>query len=229
MVLKIAHRGASGYKNDNSIEAFEEAIKLNCDWIELDVRITDFDELVICHDEAIMKDNHYYFVSKINSHNFINFGLLTLDDVLNKFLSRINLNIEIKTAKDSKKNQKMLYLIGKKIDYYKKKFGPSAKSILISSFHHTTIKLAHRYITDVDFGFLFSSIPLFWAHYINHCRFTHFIFDKNILDKEIIAELKKKDIKVWVFTCNRTWEIEEMSKFGVDGIISNYPDKIKKY
>ena len=57
MVLRIGHRGASGEKKENTIEAFQRAVELKCDWIELDVRITDFDELVICHDETILDNN----------------------------------------------------------------------------------------------------------------------------------------------------------------------------
>jgi len=229
MVLRIGHRGASGEKKENTIEAFQRAVELKCDWIELDVRITDFDELVICHDETIFDKNNYYFISRIRKNDISLFGLCTLDEVLDKFLNKININIEIKTAKDPKRNERMAYLIGKKLDIYKKKYGLSAKSVLISSFNHELVSIAHKYIHNVDFGFLFSSIPLFWKHYINHARFSHFIFDKSILDKDMVSKLKAKDIKIWVFTCNKSWEIDEFIKLGVDGIISNYPDKIKKY
>lgn len=229
MILRIAHRGASGEKPENTLEAFQRAVELDSDWIELDVRLTCEGEVVICHDEFITKNEFLYCVNQIPKEQFSFFGLNTLDEVLENFLLKINLNIEIKTCKNEDWNEKLIYNVGKKINFYKKKFGSLAKSILITSFHHPLIINAHKYIHNVDFGFLFSSFPLFWTHYINHTSFTHFVFDKSIIDKNIVAQLKEKNIKVWVFTCNHSHEIEEISKIGVDGIISNFPNKIKKY
>lgn len=227
MVLRIAHRGASGEKKENTIEAFQRAVELGSDWIELDVRLTKYDEIVVCHDETIFHNNYYYHVYNLNKNHIYLFGLSTLDDVLSKFLNKININIEIKTCKNETINERLMLLLGKKINLYKKRFIFTAKSILITSFNHPLIVKAHRFIYDVDFGFIFSSIPLFWKHYIDHTSFSHFIFDKNILDSEMINEVKKKNINIWVFTCNRTHEIEEFTRLKVDGIISNYPDKIK--
>ena len=48
-----AHRGASGSYPENTIPAFEEAIKMNSDGIELDIQLTKDGEMVVCHDETI--------------------------------------------------------------------------------------------------------------------------------------------------------------------------------
>lgn len=48
-----AHRGASGYAPENTLEAFQKAIEQNADGIELDVQMTTDGELVVIHDETI--------------------------------------------------------------------------------------------------------------------------------------------------------------------------------
>lgn len=48
-----AHRGASGYAPENTLEAFQKAIEQNADGIELDVQMTKDGELVVIHDETI--------------------------------------------------------------------------------------------------------------------------------------------------------------------------------
>ena len=48
-----AHRGASGYAPENTLESFELAIEQKADGIELDVQMTKDGELVVIHDETI--------------------------------------------------------------------------------------------------------------------------------------------------------------------------------
>ena len=48
-----AHRGASGYAPENTLEAFELAAKMGAQGVELDVHITKDGYLVVAHDETI--------------------------------------------------------------------------------------------------------------------------------------------------------------------------------
>ncbi len=50
MTLVIAHRGASWELPENTLAAFERAIELGADYVELDVHATDSGLLVVCHD-----------------------------------------------------------------------------------------------------------------------------------------------------------------------------------
>jgi glycerophosphoryl diester phosphodiesterase len=52
-VLNIAHRGASAFRPENTMEAFMEAITLGADIIEMDVRQTADGHLVLLHDETV--------------------------------------------------------------------------------------------------------------------------------------------------------------------------------
>ena len=47
-----AHRGASGYAPENTLEAFKKAEKMKADGVELDVQLTKDGELVVIHDET---------------------------------------------------------------------------------------------------------------------------------------------------------------------------------
>ena len=51
--LILGHRGASGYAPENTIEAFQQAIDMKADGIELDVQLSKDGELVVIHDEWI--------------------------------------------------------------------------------------------------------------------------------------------------------------------------------
>lgn len=55
-VLVSAHRGGAGDDNhlENTLDAFEQAIALGCDYIEIDVRRTADGTFVVIHDEPFM-------------------------------------------------------------------------------------------------------------------------------------------------------------------------------
>ena len=70
-----AHRGASGYAPENTLDAFRKAVEMGADGIELDVQMTKDGELVVIHDEAIdrvsngkgwVKDYTYEELKKFN-------------------------------------------------------------------------------------------------------------------------------------------------------------------
>ena len=74
--LVWGHRGTSGYAPENTMAAFEKAVELGADGIELDVQLTKDGELVVIHDETIdrvsdgsgwVKD---YAYAKLIKHNF---------------------------------------------------------------------------------------------------------------------------------------------------------------
>ena len=53
MALVIAHRGASGYAPENTMPAFEKALEMGAEGIELDVHLTKDGEIVVIHDHTI--------------------------------------------------------------------------------------------------------------------------------------------------------------------------------
>jgi glycerophosphoryl diester phosphodiesterase len=52
-VCIFAHRGSKGTHPENTLSAFEEALRSGADGIELDVHLTKDGELAVIHDETI--------------------------------------------------------------------------------------------------------------------------------------------------------------------------------
>ena len=113
MTYVWAHRGASGYAPENTLEAFALADKMKADGIELDVHLSKDDEIIVTHDEnvqrvtcgvdAMVKDLTLAELKKLDVYNGIegyrNVRIPTLPEVLD-FLKTNNLylNIELKTG-----------------------------------------------------------------------------------------------------------------------------------
>jgi glycerophosphoryl diester phosphodiesterase len=88
--LVIAHRGAWGELPENTLEAFEHAVRLGADMVELDVRRTADGHLIVYHDAT--GDLRYDELRAKDS----SLRPPLLDDVVRALAGRIALNIELK-------------------------------------------------------------------------------------------------------------------------------------
>ena len=109
-MLKIAHRGASGYEPENTLRSFRKAIELNSDAIELDVQLTKDHKLVVIHDETVNRTtNGKWKVSELTLKELkkLDAGkgekIPTLEEVIKVCRNKCKLNIEIKELNSVKK------------------------------------------------------------------------------------------------------------------------------
>ena len=110
--LVWAHRGASAYAPENTLEAFQKAVDLKADGIELDVQMTKDGTLVVIHDEMVdrvsgasgwVKDYTYEKLKKIDVNlRFAQYGpqyIPTLEEVCELIRpTGLTINVELKTG-----------------------------------------------------------------------------------------------------------------------------------
>ena len=51
--MNIAHRGASSYAPENTFAAYDKALAMGTNHIELDVHLTSDDHIVVIHDDTV--------------------------------------------------------------------------------------------------------------------------------------------------------------------------------
>ena len=104
--LVIAHRGASGHRPENTLSAFQLAVDQRADMIEIDLHLSRDDAIVVRHDEdlaslGLKREIRAADLARIQS---LDAGdgekVPTLDEVLDRFGSEIAFNLEIKTGSD---------------------------------------------------------------------------------------------------------------------------------
>lgn len=110
----IAHRGASAYAPENTLAAFETAIAMGADWLEVDCRLTRDGCLAVFHDndtfrfdnrhvpisEMLMRELRQVDVGSWYSAEFSGERVVELEDVLALAGGRAGVYIEIKSAVD---------------------------------------------------------------------------------------------------------------------------------
>ena len=225
-MLKIAHRGAKGYAPENTLFAFQKAIDMGCDAIELDVHLSLDGEIVVVHDEKIDRTtNGIGFVNQLSSKALNAFlienehKIPTLKEVFDLVNRKCIVNIELKSFDTS---EKVVALIEDYIthtnwsytDFLVSSFDWSALQNL--SFLNEQIPIGVLTETNIDLAFAFAKFIK--AEVLLPCF--------HLLNRENVIKMQEKGIKVIAWTVNEKEDIIFVKSLEVDGIISDFIDKI---
>lgn len=230
----FAHRGFSGKYPENTMLAFEKAVEIGVDGIELDVHLTKDNEIVIIHDEDIkrtcdgeglVKDMTLEELRKFDAsatfrgvYGFC--GIPTLREYFELVKDTpVITNIELKTG---------VYeypTIEKRVIDMVREFGLSDK-IIFSSFNHFTVKRCEEIAPEIKRGFLTGD----WIY-----DFGKYTAERNVqcchpwhvsLSEEVIREMHEAGCEINTWTVNEYADIEKLSNWGVDSLIGNFPDRM---
>ena len=225
-ILKIGHRGASGYEPENTLISFKKALEMKVDGIELDVHLSIDGHLMVMHDETIDRTtNGKGFVNQLTLTELKSYRIKntieipTLEEVFNLVNKKCFINIELKNHETA---EKVVHLIEKYIAEKDWKYA----DFIVSSFDWNAIqqvrflndKIPIAVLTEDDLDLAFSFVKFIKADAINP--------DFQLLTHEKVIEIQKKGIKIFPWTVNNIEDIERTKKMGVDGIISDFVDRI---
>lgn len=234
-----AHRGASGwdtkYAPENTMPAFEKAIKMGADGIELDVQLTKDSVIVICHDERIdrtsdgigwIKD---YTLKELREFSFSkphpeygDIKIPTLREFLEFFaLTGKGLNIELKTG--------LIYYDGleEKTAALVDEFGMNDR-VIYSSFNHHSLKLLKRIAPKAHIGLLMRENFVDVPGYTNMMQAEAVHPNCEHIDKTYIDNCHANGLKVNTWTIDSLVGLKRFCEYGVDTIITDCPDNGRK-
>lgn len=217
-MLKIGHRGAKAYEPENTLRSFKRAIELGVDAVELDVRRTKDNKIVVIHNADVNKttdgngsvsDFTLEEIKKLVTEK--GEQIPTLGEVLDFVGKRVKILVELK---ETGIEEKVLDLIIEKelID-----------NVIIISFNEAALRKVRELNDEVVTGLIYvrhknplrSGLELKAEYLLPLYRFTH---------SANVKKAHEKGLKVIVWTINKPEEVEEYKKKGVDGIASDRPD-----
>ena len=209
-MLVIAHRGSHAEYNENTLAAFEAAVKLDVDGIETDVRISSDDYLVLIHDRIISGREVCSLTRKEIEHE-TGYQVSTLDEALECF-SGIIWNVEIKTREG-------LELIIQVLEKYQ-----FNRTILVTSFRHDVIAICASSL-KVDCGLIVAHRPLSLNSLLvdssNITRINHIVWDYDYLDGSLLKESAAAGYNNFVYGLETKSEFEYCKGIDVDGVITD--------
>lgn len=225
-VLKIGHRGACGHEAENTISSFKKALEIGVDVVEFDVHKCKSGELVVVHDCVLKKqtdgDGHVQqkTFKELQQLRVKGSGKIpTLQQVLDTVDKKIMVNIEVK-------DPQAVRGVAQVIQEYVAHKGWSYQHFLVSSFNHHAVKKISELCPKVHYGPCIASIPLNLARVAQELGAHFLTAHSGVLTQELVDDAHKRGVKVFVYTVNEKCEIDRMKQMGVDGIFSDYPDRL---
>lgn len=230
----IAHRGASAEYPENTMLAFENAVKMEAHMLEFDISFTLDKEIVVIHDETVdrttngkgkVQELNYNEIKQLDAGDGQRIPLF--EDVLKRFANRIPMNIEIKTesVSDDFKNgieETAIELV--------KKYS-IIDSVVFSSFDPRAIRHVKQGLSQVKTAYLYEKKwwndkdPLFIVTDLNA---DYFNCSNEEINDDWIELLTSNSIPINVYTVDDPDRMEDLFKKGVSGIFSNKPDLLLK-
>jgi glycerophosphoryl diester phosphodiesterase len=236
VTIIYGHRGASGYLPENTMVAFEKAVEMGANGIETDVQMTKDGVLVLIHDEyvnrttdgvGLVKDFTYNELKKLNASNYMkDYSNRTEIPTVEEFVDlakekNITVNFEIKSGiiLYPQIEEKLINLI------YKKDF---EKQVILSNFNHYSLVKCKEISKEINTGILYMEALYMPEEYCKKVGADGLHPYFYALNKAILENAHKEGLTVNPFTVNDENTMKMLLSIGVDGIITNYPDKLKK-
>ena len=235
--LNIAHRGASGFYPENTLLAFDEAIKSKADVIELDLQLTADDIIVVFHDKTVDRIFRTQTGQSIRSFTleqlkkrdvgtwfkpqFAGMKIPTLEEVLDTLPEQTSFILELKSSEENLAN----------------------KVISILEERNRSLGLGYLSVRDVQ---TLDQVRSISSNYMTG------LMQKNRSPEEMLAIIENEKVDIaqirWRNWTEENWKVlskkeivvtaffaDEMKDYnflvskGVDGILTNYPFKLAKF
>ncbi len=242
----IAHRGASSMAPENTMASFRKAMDIGVDMVEIDVHLTQDDHLVVLHDSTLERTtNGNGPVSEINFEDlrkldagtwfdasFENERVPAIQEVFDLIGGKCGLLLEIKVAKSSRPGLAKAAL--KAIDEANAQGWAVVQSfddeILFEINEINPSIVTHKLIVEkppifpgvidtsgINFGTL--------AKYKNQKAIN---CNHRFLGKKLIRKFHNHGFATFAWTVNEVEKGKKLMEWGVDGLITNYPQRFLK-
>ena len=226
--LSIGHRGAKGYVAENTYESISKAIELGVDGIEIDVFKCASGELVLFHDKDLKElTGESGLIENLTIKELEQFlvqgkyKIPTLKDVLTIIETPLFVNIELKGLNTAQATSEIITDLSINTSW-------SLENFIISSFNWNELEQFRSIDKNTSVGVLVSKSmsineAIEFGKKIN-AQAIHPNF--KLLNDKAVKKIKNNGFKIYTWTVNNEDDINFMKKLKVDGIISDYPDRI---
>ena len=238
--VRVAHRGASGsgLAPENTLAAFERAIQLGVDAVEIDVRATRDGVVVVMHDPTIDRTTNQegpvdeWTFSQLREADaggwfgpgFAGERIPTLQEVFDLVRHRAVAVVEIKADWLAKRVLKVAHDVD------------VVDQIVIQSFSPETVRRINAVDPSVPTAFLLGNLPTSPAR-MRARRVAREVLavGANILNvwhaaltPPFFEEMRKRGVSVWTWTVDEEAVMRDVIQMGVQGVITNHPDRLNR-
>jgi glycerophosphoryl diester phosphodiesterase len=220
-ILRIGHRGAAGHAPENTIAAIRKGISLGVDFVEVDVQRTHDGRLVVMHDALV--DRTTDGTGPVCDMTWDELQLLDAGDgervpsvqaVLAAANGHAGVMLEVKAPGIGPDLYRLVLASGFS--------GP----VIYASFLHAEILAIRAIAPQARTMALIECPPVSGATFALDVGATMVGVDYDSATAEFVATLHEAGLKAFVYTVNQPRLIQRAIDLGVDGVISDYPERV---
>ncbi|MGH9755509.1 MAG: glycerophosphodiester phosphodiesterase [Blastocatellia bacterium] len=231
--LVIAHRGASAYEPENTLRAFDLAIRQGAQMIELDLHVTCDNHVVVIHDPTLNHTTN--LTGRVDRLTLAEIRradagkgerVPTLDETLDLTLGKVRLYLEIK---DPRAALPTLRIIRER---------QCQSQVMLASFDIELMRGLGEEVRDTELGLILGNItfnPMVrWREAFPWVAFRRLNYQVLCMQIELCygylaARARANGKKLYVWTADTEKQFARMLSIGVDGIVTNTPDRLIAY
>ncbi|MER2030874.1 MAG: glycerophosphodiester phosphodiesterase family protein [Solibacillus sp.] len=237
-VSNVAHRGATAYTPENTIAAFDLAVDMKADYIEIDVQRSKDGELVLIHDTTVdrttdgtgkvgdltLEQLRSLDAGSWKGEQFAGEPIPTFEEILDHYHGKIGILIELKAPElyPGIEEQVAAALIERNLHK------PQNEKIIIQSFNFESIKKMDQLLPKVPIGVLTSNRADTTLEALQEFSTYADWFNPSygIVTKELVNQVHSLGMQIGSWTVRSQEAADFLFEMGVDAIISDYPDYV---
>ena len=219
--LRIGHRGAAGYAPENTMASLHLAINLGVDLVEFDVRRSVDGRLVLMHDDTVdrttngkgrVEDLPLSVLRRLDAGGGEQIPLL--EEALASLTGRAGVIIEIKVPGIASEVCRVVEALCFQ--------GPC----IYASFLHEELQKVRVIKPEASLLALVEGQPDPPLAQMRAVKASYVGLALEMVTPEVVQTFQDDGLAVFVYTVNERKDIDRMKRLGVDGIISNFPERI---
>lgn len=222
----IGHRGARGHAPENTLLSLDTAMRLGAQGVEFDVQLHPSGELLLMHDLTVDRTTNGRGVLTelpLETLRSLDAGqrqqIPTLEEALDLIENRVMVNVELKTWNGCA--QAVARVLR---EYVAAGWPPDG--FLVSSFHLPELYEFKQAAPEIPVGVLYCGVPWEWAGIATELDAEAINISDEFVDERLLADAHSRGLSVNVYTVNEPDEIARMRGLGVDGVFTDYPERI---
>ena len=220
----IGHRGAKGHAPENTVLSVETAIALGASWVEIDVYFVD-GHLIVFHDQRLERTTNGSGCLEQRTFDYLRSldagrgqRIPTLEEVFAVAKGRVGVNVELKrTGTVAPVAALVKEQVGQGWDY---------GQILVSSADRRSLERIKGLAPELLTGALVQGTDVEDTAFAQRigCYSVHPALE--VVTRRLVDDAHARALKVFVYTVNEPGEIGRMASLGVDGVITDYPERV---
>jgi glycerophosphoryl diester phosphodiesterase len=217
----IGHRGAAGHEPENTLRAFRRAVAMGAHAVELDVYRVE-DELVVLHDDSLERTTNG--TGLLAEHSLAEIRRLDagegeqiplLSEVFAAIGPSIGVNVELKGEGTGER------LVG-----YLQTHAADRGGVLVSSFKRQELAAYKNTGGGAALGLLFGRSEEGLFEHLEALDPYAVHLSVRLASRALVRRIRARDRRVFVYTVNELAVLDRLRRAGVDGVFTDYPDRI---